>query len=826
MPEFGPTSHELAGELGYAPPSASLSHALPPGGGKLILPHISTFSQVVNLASRTYRWAFDEALRNSQTNTLAMRRDLVVMDALRSRQIPVVQLAWHLDPVDDTNNREMEAVKKLTRIIQDIPRFQTYLMLLQEAIWYGRYGIQNIFSWDYATGERRLVVRGYKPINGDKLIFRHSGQVGVLVHPAHYDGTRDYTDRGMAHFLTPEEREQLVLHQHEPEDADFFEAELAGGIHGVGIRSRIYWLWWLKSQVLAFLMDYLERVGAGGFTIYFYESGNEESLKEVKEAAEYQWRNNSILFPRYRDNSTGGPGIMRVEASSAGASLLESLVVGYFDNLIRRYILGQSLTSEAHGTGMGSGVADLHADTFTRIVKFDAVNLQETLTSDLIGPLAKYNTPGVTPPRFVFDVDKPNAAELMEGAKNFYEMGGSVDEDELRGILGLAKPAPGHGVLAKAGALQPAGVGAIPQGVPMEGQPGPVLQQMSWGGRVRRLSASESKSPSVLYHYSPVSNRQSIGTHGLSITKDQTGLGGVFLLDRLDHSTKSDVWKVDVSGLDLADDWTYDPADPDEGGRSWIHFNDIPPERLTLITPEPALKPTPMSRRGVVVKYAAKEVNPTLLAIVQELQAGYQPITDYRPVNVDRAKRIADYYQSATHSPQDPKVARSYAAMKKETLAQFKHLQSRGIVFEPWVREGQPYANSQEMVDDVARKHLYYFPTEAGFGSGENPKDHPLLEKTGIKVGNQDLTYNDAFRAVHDVFGHALHGNQFGPRGEEHAWRVHRGMYSPEAQPAMSFETRGQNSWVNFGPHSQQPVTSRPYAEQKANILPADLMEE
>lgn len=466
---------EAAAEKGYPLPEAPARlDGLPPGSGKLVVPHFSTFSQVVNFVTRTYRWSADEALRHSHTNALAIRRDPIVMDAVRSRQIPVVQLPWHLSPIDDTDNRQVEAAKVLTQIVEDIPNFQTFKMHLAEAVFYGRYAVQNIYRWDYSRGQRRLVVADYKPINGDKLIFRYSGQAGVLVHPTMFEGETTWTDRGRAHFFTPEEREQVIIHKHEPEDADFYEGDLGGAIHGVGIRSRIYWFWWLRSQILAFLMDYLERVGAGGFTIYFFEAGNPESMDEVKTAAEEQWRNNAILFPRYRSGETGGPGIQRIEPSPAGAQLLESLVVEYFDNVIRRFILGQSLTSEAIGTGLGSGVADLHADTFNRIVKFDAVALQETLTKELITVLAKYNFPGIPAPKFTFDVDKPNARAVLDAAQTFFEMGGQVDEDELRGIVGLAKPSPGHAVLAKMPAMSPTGVGALPQGVPMEGQPGPI----------------------------------------------------------------------------------------------------------------------------------------------------------------------------------------------------------------------------------------------------------------------------------------------------------------------------------------------------------------
>ena len=50
------------------------------------------------------------------------------------------------------------------------------------------------------------------------------------------------------------------------------------------------------------------------------------------------------------------------------------------------------------------------------------------------------------------------------------------------------------------------------------------------------------------------------------------------------------------------------------------------------------------------------------------------------------------------------------------------------------------------------------------------------------------------------MLGHAIYGNQFGPKGEEIAWAIHQQMYSPLARLAMTAETRGQNSLVNYSP--------------------------
>jgi hypothetical protein len=92
------------------------------------------------------------------------------------------------------------------------------------------------------------------------------------------------------------------------------------------------------------------------------------------------------------------------------------------------------------------------------------------------------------------------------------------------------------------------------------------------------------------------------------------------------------------------------------------------------------------------------------------------------------------------------------------------------------------------MADVHGNKHLYVF-------QGGDP--HDFLNRVDKATG---LNENEKFRAVHDLLGHAIYGNQFGPKGEEVAWAIHQQMYSPLARLAMTAETRGQNSLVNYSP--------------------------
>jgi hypothetical protein len=209
----------------------------------------------------------------------------------------------------------------------------------------------------------------------------------------------------------------------------------------------------------------------------------------------------------------------------------------------------------------------------------------------------------------------------------------------------------------------------------------------------------------------------------------------------------------------------------------------------------------------------------------------YVPVQNYVPVDVPRARAIAQAFEVMPHAPGDPAVQRSYEALAKETRDQYLALKRLGVKFEPYPAGQDPYGATPRlaMKDLLENKRMYYFPSDVGFGlpgqmSAAELAANPMMKGSGIRIGGKEVPYNDLFRIVHDVFGHAKEGVGFRAAGEENAWRSHGRMYSPQALPAMTAETRGQNSWVNFGPFAEQNLgasaANTVYAPQKAGMLP------
>ena len=194
-------------------------------------------------------------------------------------------------------------------------------------------------------------------------------------------------------------------------------------------------------------------------------------------------------------------------------------------------------------------------------------------------------------------------------------------------------------------------------------------------------------------------------------------------------------------------------------------------------------------------------------------------------------KRIAKAFDDMRMDAlSEPDVRRAYEELADEVGQQYDAMP---IKVEVWKGKDEPYGGkkmSQAMRKDVlSNNHLYIKGTDAeGFGPpGVVYDNHPLLADSGrTDVNGRPLVYNDMLRAVHDYYAHTMSPVTFGPRGEEAAWRNHMLMTnSPWARWALTSETRGQNSWVNFREGVEKlPLREREFSEQKVDLLPIEFV--
>ena len=167
--------------------------------------------------------------------------------------------------------------------------------------------------------------------------------------------------------------------------------------------------------------------------------------------------------------------------------------------------------------------------------------------------------------------------------------------------------------------------------------------------------------------------------------------------------------------------------------------------------------------------------------------------------------------------PPTPDTIKSYEMMREHLGRQFDHLTApvseggAGINVE--VVSDNPYETFEGMHNDVMENNRLKILSTRSTAPPETPdKGHSFFT-------NEE---NDKFRAVHDAYGHLAIGRNFDRHGEEAAYQSHRQMFPEGAHAALASETRGQNSYLNWGGEDFPPnvMVNTPNWATKKKIKP------
>ena len=452
-----------------------MGHPIRPDGDAapagIALPHAWTFIAKYSGASYTYlHHLFDEAMKHAREDAEAMRRDCYLMSLLQERQLAVASLPWHLEVPDEKDKYQVRVRDGVARILKGMPLLRRMIHWWLEAIWYGKYAVQ--VEWDWSTfndrpvdldddGEedvneapampgmpapkpkpkkanksnirRCLTVADAYPVNGDKIGHQYDHTPYVLVHSGDADrlpGAEIITTYlGRALSLRGSWRERFIIHKQFVEDVDFYNSEQAEAIHGIGLRSKLFWNNWLKMEWLGNVTDFFDRVGLG-VTIWKYPRGSVEARRAVAAASRDQSNRAHIFVPVDPDDmGKAGTGVERMEVPTSGSEALSKLIE-LIDRYMERYVVGQEGSSRGSTAGLGNEAnAEFQMDTKSRITMLDASFLAETISGSerepgLVNTIVKYTFPDADfPVRFLFDVERKESERKLQAAKTLIEMG-------------------------------------------------------------------------------------------------------------------------------------------------------------------------------------------------------------------------------------------------------------------------------------------------------------------------------------------------------------------------------------------------------------------
>lgn len=420
----------------------------------LPLPHALNFQSLYNNYSKTYSFRWDEAMRDNRNNALAMRRDVFIRSLMQERILPTANLPWSLE-VDEPNDPAQKwAQDHLTKALRSGFRMQRLRRCLLEAIWYGRYAVQ--VQWEKRNGV--WVVVDHAPLNGDKIQYQWDGTPAIMVNGQEAQRLKGMwgndsiilsdANGPMFRLNHPAARGRFVIHQHDVDDADYFEGEMAGSRWGVGLRSYFYWAWWLRQQMLDWAISFMQAVGTTQLAIVNYVQGNASGEAEAKAIAKQLSGKIVIVMPRMPGEKFQVVEIVTVDTK--GIDTLQSIIENYFEKRMERMAVGQSMSSGADNeSGMGgTGRANFAENTKFDIVNWDQDNLAETLTRDLVEISKRLNCPNARfPVRLKHSVPDPRAEQKLSQAERLVAMGISIDGGDVRNATGFQKPEPGCEVI-------------------------------------------------------------------------------------------------------------------------------------------------------------------------------------------------------------------------------------------------------------------------------------------------------------------------------------------------------------------------------------------
>lgn len=437
----------------------------------LILPQYQTFNAFYNTFSRMWSYRWDEAIRDSQENADAIERDAMTQSLMQERVLPLGLHEWEIkvdeyslpaaaasgpaglissgkDPYGNDRERVRQA---LAGCVGMTDRFEQLRYALGMAVYYGRYGWQ--VRWDRGTvyGERRTYAGYGQPVHGDKIHFTWDGQPGVLINgkfKGAFPDVRMFDAYGPVAVLgTSGLRDRFLIATHLILDAPYLNPQQGGRVEGVGLRDFMYWGWYIREELVGWVLDYMQKVGAMGLTVFYYEEGNAASQARAEKAAREISGRSALAVPVPKNpTDRQASKVDLIPANTGGVQFLIGVIRDWVEKWIERMWVGQSMSAGADSeSGLGgTGRADFAKDTKHKLLLWDAVNQAATLTRDLVRPLMKFNFPGC-PWRFNFEyrLPDPTAKDRLDGVKNFAQFM-KFRLDDVHRDLGTTKPGLGE----------------------------------------------------------------------------------------------------------------------------------------------------------------------------------------------------------------------------------------------------------------------------------------------------------------------------------------------------------------------------------------------
>lgn len=221
-----------------------------------------------------------------------------------------------------------------------------------------------------------------------------------------------------------------------------------GYLGRMGLARVLVWPFLYKAYSIGDFAEFLQTYGLPIIIGKYMEGTDDAGKASLLRAVTQLGRDARAIMPESMTLE-----IAKITAGGDGAHHLA--MAAWADAAQSKAILGQVLSAEARSTGLGSGVADLHAEVRRDILLSDVRQLAGTLGRDLVYPLLALNGGGIDSyrrcPRWVFDLgESEDIVRYADALPKLVGVGFRIPREWAHEKLRIPEPDGNEDVLAKA----------------------------------------------------------------------------------------------------------------------------------------------------------------------------------------------------------------------------------------------------------------------------------------------------------------------------------------------------------------------------------------
>lgn len=348
-------------------------------------------------------------------------RDAHLMAEMGKRKLALVGLDWTIVPPRNATAVEKAHAEWLTEVLTDaVDPIEDLILALMDGVGHGFAPVE--LEWRDEGGER-LPSFHPRPQEWFKL-----DQMRREIH------LRDMSVDGAP--LSPF---GWVFHTHGKPKTGY-----AGrmGLHRV-----LSWSFLYKAYAIGDFAEFLETFGLPIIIGKYFSGSSSEEKASLMRAVSALGHDARAIMPSEME--------IEIQKIVGGEKSPHLAMVDWADRSQSKAILGQTMSAEARGGGLGSGNAELHREVRHDILEADAREIAGTITRDLLYPLIALNRGNIDGlrrcPRLVFDVSqREDISAFADAVPKLVGVGMRIKTEWVHEKLGIPLAGDGDETLAVA----------------------------------------------------------------------------------------------------------------------------------------------------------------------------------------------------------------------------------------------------------------------------------------------------------------------------------------------------------------------------------------